>query len=116
MLDTSSRLSSAACTEPRRWPSVLQELSVAEQRYQAVLAVIEGGLSVSEAAAKVGVSRQTLHVWLSRYAQAGLAGLVDRSHRPVSCPHQMSPVLEQRLVELRGLHPLWGADRLRYRL
>jgi transposase len=49
----------------------VRELSVAEQRYRAVLAVIEDGLSVTEVAAKVGVSRQTLHVWLSRYAGAG---------------------------------------------
>ena len=43
---------------------VLRELSVAEQRYQAILAVIEDGLSVTEVAGKVGVSRQTLHAWL----------------------------------------------------
>jgi transposase len=71
---------------------------------------------VTEAAAKVGVSRQTLHVWLSRYAEGGLDGLLDRSHRPRWCPHQMDPAIEVRLVELRGLHPGWGADRLRYRL
>jgi transposase len=40
---------------------------VAEQRYQAVLAVISDGLSVSQVAEKVGGSRQTLHSWLARY-------------------------------------------------
>ena len=35
---------------------MLRELSVAEQRYQAVLAVIEDGLPVTEAAAKFGVT------------------------------------------------------------
>ena len=40
---------------------------MAEQRYQAVLAVISDGLSVSQVAEKVGVSRQTLHTWLARY-------------------------------------------------
>jgi len=39
----------------------MMELSVAEQRYQAVLAVISDGLSISQVAQKVGVSRQTLH-------------------------------------------------------
>ena len=82
-----------------------RELSVAEQRYQAVLAVIEDGVAVTEAAAKVGVTRQTLHAWLSRYAEGGLEALVDRSHRPRSCPRQMEPAVEVRLVELRGLHP-----------
>jgi transposase-like protein len=30
-----------------------------------VLAVLEDGLSVTDVAAKVGVSRQTLHAWLA---------------------------------------------------
>ncbi|EJO89729.1 hypothetical protein MCOL_V206050 [Mycobacterium colombiense CECT 3035] len=51
------------------------ELSVAEQRYQAVLAVISDGLSISQVASKVGVSRQTLHSWLARYEAEGLDGL-----------------------------------------
>jgi len=95
---------------------VLRELSVAGQRYQAVLAVIEDGLSVTEVAAKGGVSRQTVHSWLGRYAAGGLGGLADRSHRPGSCPHQMDAGVEVRLVELRQLHPGWGAGRLRFRL
>jgi transposase len=37
---------------------------VAEHRYQAVLTVISEGLSVSQVAQEVGVSRQTLHAWL----------------------------------------------------
>jgi transposase-like protein len=95
---------------------VLRELSVAEQRYQAVLAVIEDGVPVTAVANKHGVSRQAVHAWLSRYAEGGLEALADRSHRPRSCPHQMDPAIEVRLVELRGLHPGWGPDRLRYRL
>jgi transposase-like protein len=61
---------------------------VAEQRYQAVLAVIKDGRTVTETAAAVGVSRQTLHVWLEA---SGLEGLVDRSHRSLSSPQQMPP-------------------------
>ena len=40
---------------------------MAEQRYQAVMSVIADGLSISQAAEKTGVSRQTLHAWLARY-------------------------------------------------
>ncbi len=82
--------------------------TVAEQRYQAVLAVISDGLSVSQFAEKVGVSRQTLHMWLARYEAEGLEGLVDRSHRPVSCPHQMPAEVEAELLELRRSRPYWG--------
>ena len=52
----------------------LVELSVVEQRYRAVLAVLAGA-TVTEVAAQLGVSRQTLHTWKLRYAESGLAGL-----------------------------------------
>jgi transposase InsO family protein len=94
----------------------MRELSVAEQRYQAVLAVISDGLTISQVAQKVGVSRQTLHSWLARYEAEGLDGLVDRSHRPVSCPHQMSAEVEAALLELRRSRPYWGPRRLVFEL
>src|SRR3954469_24815326 len=115
MLDTSPRWSSAAGSSRGGGP-VFRELSVAEQRYQAVLAVIEDGLQVTEAAAKAGVARQALHEWLSRYADGGLEALADRSHRPRSCPHQMDPAVVVRLGEVRGRHPGGAPSRLRCRL
>lgn len=81
---------------------------MAEQRYQAVLSVIGDGLAIWQVAEKVGVSRQTLHSWLARYEAEGLEGLVDRSHRPVSCPHQMPAAVEAELLELRRSRPYWG--------
>jgi transposase-like protein len=75
----------------------MRELSVAEQRYQAVLSVIKDGRTVIETAAAVGVSRQTLHAWLAKYEAGGLEGLVDGSHRPLTSPQQMpATVLEAR--------------------
>jgi transposase InsO family protein len=94
----------------------MRELSVAEQRYQAVLAVISDGLSVLQVAEKVGVSRQTLHTWLARYEAQGLDGLVDRSHRPAGCPHQMPAAVEAALLELRRSRPYWGPRRLVFEL
>jgi len=42
---------------------VLVELSVMEQRYQAVLEVLSSLLPVAEVAERYGVSRQTLYAW-----------------------------------------------------
>ncbi|GAB3259725.1 hypothetical protein GCM10027448_31510 [Nocardioides dilutus] len=78
-----------------------------EQKYQAVLAVLADGASVSEVAQRWGVSRQSVHAWLRRYEDEGLAGLERRSSRPVSCPHQMSGVVEARILEMRRAHPGW---------
>jgi transposase InsO family protein len=94
----------------------MKEMSVAEQRYKAVLAVIGDGRQVSEAAAAWGVSRQTLHAWLARYEQEGLEGLVDRSHRPHACPHQMDPAVEVAVLEVRRRHPGWGPRRIVHEL
>lgn len=61
---------------------MLVELGVVEQRYDAVKEVLEGQETVTEVASRYGVTRQSLHNWLRRYRERGMAGLVDRSKRP----------------------------------
>ncbi len=92
------------------------ELSKMEQRYDAVLAVVRDGLRVGEAAAVFGVSRQSLYRWMARYEAGGLEALGDRSHRPRTCPHQLSGELEAQVLEMRRVHPAWGPLRLQDRL
>ena len=87
---------------------MLVELRLVEQRYQAVLEVLNDGATVTDVARRHGVARQTVHGWLRRYAAGGLAGLADESSKPLSCPHQMAPSVEARIVELRRQHPGWG--------
>jgi transposase len=95
---------------------VLVELSVMEQRYQAVLAVVQDGWKVVEVARRLGVSRQSVHTWIARYEQGGLGSLADRSHRPGGCPHQIPPELEALICELRRQHPGWGPRRIEHHL
>ena len=95
---------------------MLVELGVVEQRYRAVLEVLEEGTPVTEVARRYGVARQTVHEWLARYARGGLAGLADRSSRPASCPHQMPAAVEARIVAMRLDHPGWGPSRIRWEL
>jgi transposase InsO family protein len=91
---------------------MLVELGVVEQRYQAVLAVIRDGVPIVEVAGRFGVSRQAVHRWLRWYEDEGLAGLVDRSHRPPRCSHQMDPATEVWVLETRRRNPDWGPRRL----
>ena len=86
----------------------MRELSVTEQRYQAVLAVISDGETVSSVAARYGVHRKTMHDWLARYEAQGLEGLADRSHRPRSCPHQIDAEVEVAVLHTRLAHPGCG--------
>ena len=89
------------------------ELRLVEQRYQAVLEVLEGA-TVVDVARRFGVARQTVHEWFARYAGHGLAGLADKSSKPLSCPHQMAPEIEARIVEMRREHPGWGPRTILY--
>ncbi len=91
---------------------MLVELSVVEQRYQAVLAVIRDGVPIVQVASRFGVSRQAVHRWLRWYEDQGLPGLVDRSHRPPRCSHQMDPAVEVWVLESRRRNPGWGPRRL----
>ena len=90
----------------------MRDMSVTEQRYQAVLDVIGQGRAVMEVASQWGVSRRTVERWLARYEAQGLEGLSDRSHRPERCPHQMPAAMEVMVLELRRAHRYWGARRL----
>ncbi len=94
---------------------MLVELKVVEQRYRAVIDVLDG-MNVTDVARRNGVSRQTVHTWLRRYAGGGMAALADKSSKPESRPHQMPARIEARVVELRRAHPRWGPRSIRTRL
>jgi transposase InsO family protein len=95
---------------------VLVELSMVEQRYEAVMAVLRDGQPVTEVAARFEVNRASVHRWIVRYQRGGLGALADRSHKPESCPHQMPALVEALVCDLRRTHPFWGPVRLAHEL
>ena len=94
----------------------LVEIGVVDQRYQAVMAVIQDGWKISEVAEHFGVARQTVHRWIARHEAGGVLALTDGSHRPHSCSHQIAPELEALICEIRRLHPGWGPRRILHEL
>ena len=62
---------------------------------------IESGRAVAHVAAEMGVSRPTAYKWWRRWQSEGLDGLIDRSCRPKSCPHQTPPDIEAQVIALR---------------
>jgi transposase-like protein len=91
---------------------VLVELGLVEQRYRAVSEVLVDGVTVTEVALRLGVSRQTVHAWLRRYGNGGIGDLANRSSRPHCCPHQTPAELEAAIVMMRKAHPAWGPRRI----
>lgn len=76
----------------------------------AVLKVIHQQLSVCEAAAQYGLSRQHLHRLLSRYHQGGLEAVDPQSRRPRTNPQSTTPQVHDRILELRKLLVTSGLD------
>lgn len=91
----------------------LEGVSRVEQRLDMVLAPERFGMSVSEAAALWGVSRQTWYVWRDRFDREGEPGLKNRSTSPRRSPGRLPQATEHAIVAMRKAHPRWGARRIR---
>lgn len=71
-----------------------------------------GIFTVAELCRRYSISRKTAYKWIERYAAEGHAGLIDRSRRPLSCPHATPDGLVEMLIDQRRRHPTWGAKKL----
>jgi transposase InsO family protein len=75
-----------------------------------VLAVVEQGLSASEAARRYGVSRQWVHALLARHREGGLKAVEPRSRRPNSNPRATGTETAARILALRAELRTAGLD------
>ncbi|MGH9205457.1 MAG: IS481 family transposase [Acidimicrobiales bacterium] len=90
------------------WRSV----EIQEQRIRFVVAASRGEHSLSQLCQEFEISRPTGRLWLERYRRWGVAGVAEQSRRPKSSPSRIAAGIEQRIVELRGERPDWGARKL----
>lgn len=77
----------------------------------ALLEMVEGGVSITAACRRFGVSRRTYYRWRHRYQAQGAAGLFDRSSRPHRSPRRCGLQHEQAIAALRHQRG-WGSDRI----
>ena len=69
-----------------------------------LLAAVTGsleGVNVSEVCRVHGISRKTFYKWRHRFEVEGLAGLEERSRRPLRSPRRVGDELEDLIVECR---------------
>ena len=62
---------------------------------------VAAGWPAAQVAGQLGVSRATVYKWLRRHAEAGEAGLADRSSRPQRMPNRTSARVEKRVLAAR---------------
>jgi transposase InsO family protein len=87
-------------------------MDVREQRVQFVVAALRGERTLSSLCREFEISRPTGRLWVQRYRAGGVEGIAEKSRRPQRSPTQTASGLEQRVVELRGQYPDWGARKL----
>ena len=90
---------------------VWREVSVADQRQEFVMLASLAGANISALCERFGISRQTGHLWLRRFA-AGASDFEDRSRRPLHSPRRLADDLEARILSVRDAHPAWGARKI----
>ena len=69
--------------------------------------------SKTELCRRYGIQRRIGYKWVQRYQREGPAGLADLSRAPHHHPQQIAPQVVARILEIRGQHPLWGAEKIR---
>jgi transposase InsO family protein len=87
-------------------------VNVDDQRMRFVMWASRPGTTMREACEEFKISRPTGYQWLRRYKVGGIAGVAEKSRRPLHSPRQTAVEIEQRVVELRQQRPDWGARKL----
>lgn len=92
------------------------ETEPVRERKRFILEATGGYFTHTELCRRFGISRKTGYKWLQRYQDEGPDGLVDRSHRPHSCPHAAEPHVIEAAIELRKRKMSWGPSKIHARL
>jgi transposase InsO family protein len=91
-------------------------VNVDDQRMKFVVSADRREKTMSELCAEFEISRPTGYEWLRRFQAGGIDSVAEKSRRPVNSPEKTSVEIEERIVELRGQRPDWGARKLQYLL
>jgi putative transposase len=81
-------------------------------RLQAVKQHLEQGVRSADVCRLYGISPRTLKRWCHNYREDGVEGLRYDSRRPHRSPNRIHGNLVNRILQLRRLHPAWGAMRI----
>ena len=75
-------------------------VNVDEQRMKFVVRADRREKTMRALCAEFEISRPTGYEWLRRYKAGGIAGVVEKSRRPLNSPEKTSAEIEERVVEL----------------
>jgi putative transposase len=92
-----------------------ESVSAMDEKMRFITDYLEGRYSHTELCRIYGISRPTGYKWISRYESEGAVGLIERSRRPINCPHQTPDEIVSEIISLRKKYG-WGPKKLLRRL
>jgi transposase InsO family protein len=84
-----------------------------EEKLRFILEYERDEETMTELCQRYGVARETGYVWLRRYREAGIAGLLELNRAPARHPNQTPPAIERAVLELRQAHGRFGPRKLK---
>jgi len=87
--------------------------SVMEEKLRFVFEYERDEQTMAELCASFGICRDTGYVWLRRYRQYGIDGLLELNRAAKRHPNQTSAPVEQTVIDLRQAHMRWGPRKLK---
>ena len=84
-----------------------------EEKLRFVFEYDSGQHTMTELCQRYAIARETGYVWVRRYRQAGVPGLMERSRTAHRHSNQMAEEIERMVLELRQAHMRWGPRKLK---
>lgn len=89
-----------------------KETCAVDQRVALLADWLRDEWTMTELAARYGISRKTAYKWVSRYEADGAPGLVEHSRAPLHAGHAMAPEVRAAILAIRRTYPHWGPRKL----
>ena len=89
-----------------------KDVNAMELRIQFITDWLRKTHTVIDLCALYGISRKSGHKWIDRYLKEGPDWVLDRSHAARVVANKTPLAVEQALMQMRSLHPTWGARKL----
>lgn len=91
-----------------------REVSKMDQRLEFVTLASHAQANIRELCRRFKICPDTAYRLLKRFKEKGVAGLADRSRRPLNSPRQTQPEIVRQVLGLRAGQPSWGGRKLHH--
>ena len=90
-----------------------KETTTMEQKVEFICEWRTQQYSITELCKAFNISRPTAYKLINRFQNEGLEGLLEHSKAPSNHPNKTQKIIEEKIIQLKEKHSLWGAKKIR---